>query len=478
MGTNPRSQHFLPKFFLSLAMMSLLVSSCVENTGVRGKANKAITNLANNPGSGSNALPDADSDATAALQSVRVELSHVVDPFDGSYKKKLSIPKNFKGNLYLAGLNVGALSNKLVKVRFNYGLDRQSVTLDATVARAPGIIPQTDIQVLVINMNGKPFKDMRLGYDLYDYNDYTTDPTKEPVTDPRDSGLYCRGLQLEDDPTFDSSTAVNATCSTATDKCLYAYAKITDATLYTTSTSAAGLTSIPTRPQVWSLATGSAVPTAAASLGSMCLPDAGDVAGINNLFSLSLSSITYGTAVSTMFYRGPYRAINTSSWKITSNAIFSSNGLFETKVPAFGSYTGLSSLLFPRAGRLALNQDIRYAGSSSHFGARSTLVANSSGTTEFVDGCNIRAMNYNTATAEGIGSCTVNASIEVFYRTHGPHMTALLFLNIELLVLHLDREENMILLIDYNINFHTQNLMNKSIQFLGYRLLEYQTHTE
>ena len=50
---------------------------------------------------------------------------------------------------------------------------------------------------------------MRLPYDLYDYNDYT-DPAKDIISDPRDGGLYCRGLRLEDDPTFSATTQTTA----------------------------------------------------------------------------------------------------------------------------------------------------------------------------------------------------------------------------------------------------------------------------
>lgn len=423
MGTNTFSHIFSKRLPLLALLGTLVLASCVENGSLKGRTAKSNSNLSGSgSSSGSGSLPNGtgvgSSDTT--LQSVKVELSHLVDPFDGTYKKKVTIPKNYKGNLYLAGLNVGALQDKLIKVRFNFGIDKQSVVLDATVARAPGIIPQTDIQVLVVDMNSRPFSKMRLGYDLYDYNDYTSTAdalAKEPVQDARDNGLYCRGLNLEDDPTFDSSTSTNATCSLGTDKCLYAYAKVTDATMYNSST---GLTTIPTRPQIWTLPSGVRTPSIATASTSMCLPDYEDVIGFNDLFEQVLTGLNYNDLILGMRYRGPYRAINTASWKIQGNAIFNSTkGLFEVANSTLDPYTGFRSLLFPRAGKISLSQDVRYFGSASRFGLRGSLVADSTGTSKYVDGCNLRVMNYDVATAENISSCNVNGSIEIFYYKDG-----------------------------------------------------------
>ncbi len=404
---------------MPLLMASILLTSCVENSGVKGrtKSGASLTGGSSNT-NGAGSLPNGTGlGSSDNLQSVKVELSHLVDPFDGTYKKKLTIPKNFKGNLYIAGLNVAALQDKLIKVRFNFGVDRQSVVLGATIARAPGIIPQTDIQVLVVDMNSKPFSKMRLNYDLFDYNDYAADPTKAPVVDPRDGGLYCRGLQLEDDPTFSNATSTNATCSAAGDKCLYGYAKITDSTMYNATT---GLSNIPSRPQIWTVASSTRTPTISTSAGTMCLPDYEDVIGFNDLFEQTLTGLNYNDLVLGLRYRGPYRAINTAQWKIQGSAIFNSTkGLFEIPNSGLDPYTGFRSLLFPRAGTLALNQDVRYFGSTDRFGIRSTLVADSTGTSKNVDGCNLRVMNYDSVSAEGIGSCNVNASIEVFYEKNG-----------------------------------------------------------
>lgn len=402
--------HLLPLIF----SVSLLLSSCVPGSGpVRDKA------LSKNNIKGDNtpAIPSTDT----TLFSEKVELSHLVDPFDGTYKKKLTLPKNFKGNLYIAGLNVSALTSKLVSVRFHFGVDKQPVTLSATVATAPGMIPKTGIQVLVLDMNSKPFNKMRLGYDLYDYNDYS-DPTKEIVTDGRDGGLYCRALKLEDDPTFQALSNVS-TCSDAADKCLYSYAKVIDSTLYADQVSnlvTYRLSSIPTRSQVWTESAGVRNPTASALSSKVCLPDDNGVLSIDQLFDSNVVALGYDLAMFSGFYRGPYRSINDLEWQISGDAIYNTaSGLFQTRPMVPSMITGYHSMLFPRAGKLSLNQGVSYLGSVDHIGPRSKMVADSSGTSKYVDGCNLRVQNYDSATNESIGSCNVSASIEVFYTSNG-----------------------------------------------------------
>jgi len=412
---------------LSLIALTLAMSSCIQGTGTRSKLGVKNSNLSKTgttPGSSSGAIDSTSGTTDGTLSSQRIELSHLVDPFDGTYKKKLTLPKNYKGNLYLAGLNVSALTNKIVYVRFNFGVDKQSVTLNATVARAPGIVPKTDIQVLVIDMNQKPFQRMRLPYDLYDYTDYAaaTAPAGM-VSDPRDGGLYCRGLRLEDDPTF-IPLSNTSTCSTSGDKCLYSYAKVVDSTLYSSQTvngTTSILSSLPTRPAIWTESGGSRSPTYSTFAGSACLPDDSSASTLNYLFGTSHVAVGLDLQVLTgYYYRGPYRSIDEDNWQITGSALWhSSNGLFELATPFAGYVTGYHSLMFPRSGTLSLSSGVYYLGSTDRFGARSPLVANSTGTSSIVDGCSIRVMNYDSSSNEGIGSCNVDSSIEVFYMKDG-----------------------------------------------------------
>jgi hypothetical protein len=403
-----------------MLIISVFVSSCLPTQNVSSKRTAIANSTNSNTGTGQNsngtgAVANTNSTNTTSISSQKIELSHLVDPFTGTYKKKITIPKNYKGYLYIAGLNLSALSSKIIKVRLNFGVDRQTIALGATLARAPGITPKTDIQVLVLDLNTRPFQDMRLPYDLYDYNDYNNDSTLEPVTDPSDGGLYCRGTRLEDDPTYIVSSS-SSSCASTADKCLYSYAKIADAAFYNSS----DLTTTPTKPQIWDYATTfdfSLIP-------GMCFPDA------ISTYTDYISALV-PTSSSTYIYKGPYRPINQSSWNISSAAIFGSattgdvisgfkttyTGLFEPSVfaSATDKTTWYKSLLFPRAGRLDLAANVNYFGSSSKFGERGKLTSDPTGTSQYVDGCNIRALNYNSATNEGIGSCNVLGNLEIYY---------------------------------------------------------------
>jgi len=398
-------------FSIKLFVLIFLVISfgCVQNDGVRNKRGSSLLKQTGSGGSGNTAIPDVTDSTGSSALTQKVELSHLIDPFDGTYKKKVTIPKNFKGNLYIAGLNFAAVSNRLLKVRLNFGVERQSIVLNTTLARAPGIVPKTDIQVLIVDLTKAPFTNYRLPYDLYDYNDYGADPSLDAVTDPRNGGLYCRGLRLEDDPTYN---VVNETsrCSGATDKCLYSYAKIMDSSFYSSN-----LTSTPVRPQVWSSA------LSFSQLNGMCLPDY-SLAEYNSWKSLHFNSgLPAGYD-----YQGPYRPVNQNEWHISSNAIFSSvtdssthyYGLFETGSSADKS-TWYRSLLFPRSGKLSLGSNINYWGSVTPFATKSSMTSDSTGTTKYVGGCNLRALNYDTTMNESMSACNVTATIELFYSVDG-----------------------------------------------------------
>ncbi len=80
----------------------------------------------------------------------RSELRHLIDPFDGTYKIKTTIPKNFSGFLYISGLNIQSLSSKILNVRFRFGRDLEPIEISGvTVGRGEGITPTTDIEVLI-----------------------------------------------------------------------------------------------------------------------------------------------------------------------------------------------------------------------------------------------------------------------------------------------------------------------------------------
>jgi len=118
-------------------------------------------------------------------------------------------------------------------------------------------------------------------------------------------------------------------------------------------------------------------------------------------------------------YFGPYRDIDKGSWQISSSAVFSDvnvttapTGIFKK---SFGT-TGYQSLMFPRFGKMDLNTGIEYIGSTTPFLDTSFDVTflSSVGETTYMNGCNIRATNYDSNTQEGISSCNLTARVELF----------------------------------------------------------------
>ena len=167
-------------FLTFWVIMSLFLSSCVDNQGLSSKrkgsqkSSKGTTSgdAGDNGGQGSSPTDGSvntnDDQANASVAEIR----HIVDPFDGTYKTKVTIPKNFTGLLYLSGLNFTSLASKIVYARFRFGRELEPVIIQGTIGRAPGITPQTDIEVLILDFQDRPFENIRLLYDLYDYNDY------------------------------------------------------------------------------------------------------------------------------------------------------------------------------------------------------------------------------------------------------------------------------------------------------------------
>ena len=96
------------------------------------------------------------------------------------------------------------------------------------------VTPNTEIDVLVMDLRSQPFSNQRLIYDMYDYRDYS-DPANEPVETNRDPSLYCRALRLQDDNTFNGQGACDGLKADGSadpeEKCLYTYAKVVDRAL-------------------------------------------------------------------------------------------------------------------------------------------------------------------------------------------------------------------------------------------------------
>lgn len=399
-----------------LLSLSMVLSSCVPESQGRRKpssqSKESVTDGKTNPPGSVGSLPDSsDSGSGEVLQSLKIELLHLVDPFTGTYKKKISIPKNFKGELNIAMTNIAAVQNKVLRARIYTGHDLQPLDVAATVNMAPGIIPDTQIQVLSLDFNQAPAKNLQLNYDLYDYNDYDSNPTLEPVTNNRDANLYCRGLTLNYDHTY---TGTTGRCELGNDKCLYSYAKVLDQTL-TYSSGGSTISNIPTLPQVWNHQSNFTVPSPEEAKQSMCLLDSmmtqSEVAMMFDELTLS-GGYTYS---------GPYRTVNNPLWNISSAAITNPKfGIFKS-VNGIGYF---NSLLFPRAGRLSVqtSSTLSHMGSQDFFGSRSNIsdgIDQVTGKTQYMDGCNLRVTNFNSDLNEGIGSCNVTAYIEIYYKSEG-----------------------------------------------------------
>ena len=364
------------KSMSSILAMAFAVSGCLSSD--IPKAQQGFNSTAageSTTGAGEGATTTGSGSGSTSIPP-KVEIRHLIEPNlstditytsgtgyggGGSYVRKMTLPKNFQGRMYLAGINIGTLANRHVKVRFKFGVGRDAITIPGVVSAAPGITPQTTISVLVMDMRSEPFRNIRLTYDLFDYNEYSA--TQTPVQDNRDSGLYCRGLRVEDDPSF---LGVGQCDGLQPDEeCLYSYAKVMDQGLVKEVVSGSSTTlvpSVPTLPQVKSV-TGNAYyqdsmaqnlkktladntfdSLSANAVGSFQFSQAAvplnSTDAINLNFWLTPSNLVDWAAkvinLSTYHYRGPYRQVNKSGWHFKFADPVGPNRLFKNSRP----YTG------------------------------------------------------------------------------------------------------------------------------------------
>ena len=427
-------------------IFSLLLSiSCIDQEGLRSqrmaKMNQEETSKVEE-GTPTSAPTDGNIEGGSPIPDGfiygRSDLRHFVDPFEGTYKTKITVPKNLAGLLYISGINISGLSERLIRVRFNFGLEYEPIDVPATVGRAPGITPQTDIEVLILDMTTQPFNRIRLMYDLFDYTNYDSDSDGTEVlgdttlvSDPKNTGLYCRGLYLEHDPTFEDAGGTTGKCDASSDTCLYAYAKISDS-LLSDQSGDAYYTSTPTIPQIDH--SGSTYIEDYAYDAKRCLPDSADMDDLNLVLNSSVSPTNdplQGSETVTMkdnttqTYGGPFRTFNYSNWEITGDAVFSlisssgdtAKGIFQKSLADSSNPSyGYRSFLFPRAGKMDLKKATQYIGlSSTTIGTatRSTKTMTASGSTDLMDGCNLRVSKHDSYTNEGLSSCNVTSTIEL-----------------------------------------------------------------
>jgi hypothetical protein len=281
---------------------------------------------------------------------------------------------------------------------------------------------------LVLDLKNKPFINVRLMYDLYDYKEYgafTNGIDEEIISSNRDGNLYCRGLRIEDDSTFPGTGA----CDQADETCLYAYAKVNDKGL-TKRNGATYVSTTPTLPQTEIEGNGYSVDSDDYFV-KKCLPENAGLIRPNDPITpasevLTLSgwranALTIGTQ--NYVYEGPYKANNVEEWQISGNALLGSKGIFKSFFNGTGLYDsadtfieqkGEQSYLFPRYTKMELASGVENLSSSGAANASPKSLDSfpSSGSTGWMDGCNKRVQSVNPV-GEHIGSCNVTAKIEV-----------------------------------------------------------------
>jgi hypothetical protein len=402
----------------------------------------------------------------------------------GTYVRKLTLPQNYQGFLYLGGININSLAGKFVKVRFTFGVSREQVEIPATVARAPGITPNTEIDVLVMDLSNKPFDNQRLIYDLYDYKDYGNDPEQivgEPAETNRDSSLYCRALRLQDDPTFNGVGACDGLPLTSggllnDEKCLYTYTKVIDRALVRVNPTTGVETAVyPSLPQVdLTVAKSGYYNQNPSHILNRCLPDKSIstptviASGLNdeeienglatsngisflqfdlnnflnpiapNKFLVQNQTVTpFNQLFSQQVrYYGPFKAINSDNWEMKGPLVFSPNGLFDPGGNLLPSYDPsmnfelqiepihlYRSKMFPRFGYMDLGSNIQYLKTDpENLDSKTVGIQPQGGETELVDGCNLRIQSINTQ-GEHIGSCNATGKIEILASETGSDYT-------------------------------------------------------
>ncbi len=375
-------------------------------------------------------------DNAEVIEAATVEIRHLIEPKltdgtgGGTYEKKLTLPKNYNGLLYVAGINISTLASKNVKVRFNFGLDSSPIDVEATVSTAAGLTPQTDVQVLILDLKSRPFGDVQLIYDLFDYNDYdfTGDGSiklNEPVQSNRDNKLFCRGLKLEDDPTFTGN--LSSGCTESTDICKYSYAKVVDQGLVRVD----GTVETPITPTEAQVQSGSSTYYEDTNniMLDRCLPNNPSLLSFthkfSDSFSFSGSTLTsHSIDGSSYQYKGPYRISNTASWQIdadltnASSAMFGPYGLFSARQTLIGNGTAndpypYDSKMFPLSTKFDFLKDTEYLGSAAPDTARGVTFMTANGESQWMDGCNARATSVDNITGEHVGSCTVTSKVEI-----------------------------------------------------------------
>jgi hypothetical protein len=135
----------LKKLFTFLLAMQWILTSCTPSSiPKKGSSNlnseTPTTGSSNGGNSGGNGATPGGTDTVIEDTSLPVvEIRNLVEPQivetnytsgtgltgAGSYVRKLTLPKNYSGRLYIGGINVATLADRIVKVRFNFGYNKE-----------------------------------------------------------------------------------------------------------------------------------------------------------------------------------------------------------------------------------------------------------------------------------------------------------------------------------------------------------------
>ncbi len=451
---------FIAVFFTGLLAIGGCVSEQAANSSKRfgSVGNDTLGGSTSGNGAG-NTTSGSTSGVNEADIPPRVEIRHLIEPNlstdpnysagtgytgGGSYVRKLTLPKNYAGRLYVAGINISTLADKNIKVRFKFGLNSEPVEIPATVSKAPGITPQTNVDVLILDLKAEPFRDIRLIYDLFDYNDYSA-AGATPAQDNRNSGLYCRALKLEHDPTFNGVGG----CDASNEDCYYSYAKVSDqGLLRQTSVLSGGVPTtvfvpvVPSVPQIEQGTSGYYADPISEIL-KRPLQDDYTSSGGNLLFTLSAAfsfsqaevAASTAKAIGTLGnyrYEGPYGLKNCAEWHFNRctygvndlsfiagnvDTPTTKNKLFKETPRLVGPHTlYFKSYLFPLATKIkSLRAGVEYLGSDNPFDPKTPQGGLSvDGESKWIDGSAARvSKNFD---GEHIGSCNATATMEILAR--------------------------------------------------------------
>ena len=111
----------LKKLSLFIVLVTILVS-CIQAPSTKRLESDA--NIESGSGNGG-AIPGSGNDGSSTVSDEPVvEVLHLIEPDldddqnSGDYVRKMTLPKNYQGNLYLAGINIGTVADRIIKVRF------------------------------------------------------------------------------------------------------------------------------------------------------------------------------------------------------------------------------------------------------------------------------------------------------------------------------------------------------------------------